>query len=68
MTGYVYNFYLETLLEKFQCMRILIELIPQEFIDLYHLEDKVKNSFVYCDITHDMNGLSEAGILANKPP
>ena len=47
-------------------MRILIELIPQEFIDLYQLQDKVKNGFVYCEIIRGMYGLPEAGVLANK--
>ena len=66
MTGDASNFYLATPLEKFQYMRIPIELIPQEFIDLYQLQDKVKNGFVYCEITRGMYGLPEEGVLANK--
>ena len=54
MTGHVSNFYLATPLEKFKYLRIPIELIPKEFIDLYHLQDTVKmvlytgRSFVVC--------------------
>jgi hypothetical protein len=66
MTEDASNFYLATPLEMFQYMRILIELIPQEFIDLYQLKNKVKNGFVYCEIMRGMYGLPEAGILANK--
>ena len=60
------NFYLATPLEHHQYMRIPINLIPQEFIDLHKLQDKVKNGFVYCEIVRGMYGLPEAGILANK--
>ena len=36
------NFYLATPLEKYQYMKIPVNLIPQEFIDLYKLQDKIK--------------------------
>ena len=45
VTGNASNCYLATPLEKFQYLRIPIELLPQEFIDLYQLQDKVKNGF-----------------------
>ena len=45
MTGDAHNFYLATLLQTFQYMRITIELIPQEFIDLYRLQDEIKMVF-----------------------
>ena len=60
------NFYLATPLERHQYMKISINLIPQEFIDLYKLQDKIKNGFVYCEIVRGMYGLPEAGVLANK--
>ena len=37
----VKNFYLGTLMDRFEYMRIPINLIPQEFIDLYYLAEKV---------------------------
>ena len=43
-----------------------INLIPQEFIDLYDLGSKVKNGYVYIEIQRGMYGLPQAGILANK--
>ena len=48
MCGDCSNFYLATPLERHQYTRIPIELIPQEFIDLYQLQNKIKNGFVYC--------------------
>jgi hypothetical protein len=66
MAGDASNFYLATPLKRYQYMRIPIELIPQEFIDQYQLQDKVKNGFVYCEIIRGMYGLPEAGVLANK--
>ena len=47
-------------------MRIPIELIPQEFIDLYQFQNKIKNGFVYCEIIRGMYVLPESGSLANK--
>ena len=47
-------------------MRIPIELIPQEFIDLYQLPKKIKNGFVYCEIIRGMYGIPDSGSLANK--
>ena len=54
LTGDTNNFYLATTLEKFQYLRILIELIPPGLIDLYHLLTRSKmvsytvTSFVVC--------------------
>ena len=45
---------------------ITVELTPQAFMDVYDLHDKVKNGYVYCQIAHDVCGLAQAGILANK--
>ena len=66
MCGDCSNFYLDTPLERHQYMRTPIELIPQEFFDLYQLQNKIKNGFVYCEIIRGMYGLPESGILANK--
>ena len=65
MTRDASNFYLATLLEKFYYLRIPIELISLELIDLYHLQDKVKIGCVYCEIICGVYGLPEASVLAN---
>jgi hypothetical protein len=66
MCGDASGFYLATPLERYQYMRIPIELIPQEFSDLYQLQGKVKYGLVYCEIICDMYGLPEACVLAKK--
>ena len=68
MTGDADNFYLKKSPEKFQYIKISIELIPQEFTDLYHLQDEVKSGFVYREIMHGMYGLIEVDVLAEKTP
>ena len=50
MCGGCSNFYQATPLERHQYMRFPIKLIHQEFIDLYQLQNKIKNGFVYCEI------------------
>ena len=62
----VKNFYLCTPLERYKYTRIPINLIPQEFIDLYDLGSELKNGYVYIEIQQGMYGLPQAGILANK--
>ena len=66
MCADVKNFYLCTPLERYEYMMMPINLIPQEFIDLYDLGSKVKNGYVYIEIQRGMYGLPQAGILANK--
>ena len=60
------NFYLCTPLNRNEYMRIPIKLIPQEFIDLYDLDPKVKNGYIYMVISRGMYGIPQSGILANK--
>ena len=66
MCADVKNFYLCTPLERYENIRMPINLIPQEFIDLYDLGSKVKNGYVYIEIQQGMYGLLQSGILANK--
>ena len=66
MCADVKNFYLCTPLERYEYMQMPINLIPQEFIDLYDLGSKVKNGYVYIEIQQGMYGLPQAGTLANK--
>ena len=47
-------------------MRIPIKLIPNEFIDLYDLPPKVKNGYIYIEISRGMYGLPQSGIVAKK--
>ena len=48
-------------------MRLLIAIIPQDFIDLYNLTSLVDDQeWVYFCIDKGMCGLKQAGIIANE--
>jgi hypothetical protein len=58
--------YLATPMDRFEYMRIPVELIPEEFVLAYNLHQKVKNGHIFMQIEKGMYGLPQAGILANK--
>ena len=66
MTADIKSFYLETPLDRFEYMKMNIDLIPQEFRDEYGLDAKAKGGHVYMEIQKGMYGLPQSGILANK--
>ena len=47
-------------------MRILVDLVPQEFIDAYNLHNKIHKGFLHVEICKGIYGLLQAGILASK--
>ena len=53
-------------LYRYEYMCMLFDLIPQEFIDLYDLQARVENRYVYMEIRRGMYRLTQSGILANK--
>ena len=53
----VKNFYLNTTLDRYEYMRMLIKLFSQELIDMYNLTAKIKNGYVYIEIQKGMYGL-----------
>ena len=66
MTLDIQNMYLQTVLEKFEYLRIPSSLLTEEIIKLYNLEDKIENGWVYCEIRKGMYGLPQAGLLAHR--
>ena len=60
------NMYLATPMDRYEYMRMPMELIPEKIIELYGLREKCKNGYVYMQIERGMYGLPQAGILANK--
>ena len=58
--------YLSTSLDRFEYMQIPVKLIPEDFIVLYQLHDKIKDGHIHMQIECSMYGLPQAGILANK--
>ncbi len=47
-------------------MKILIELLPNNIIKHYQLQEKVLGGYVYMEICKGMCELPQAGNLANK--
>ena len=66
MTIDISNMYLNTPLQDYQYMRFNIKMIPQEVIDHYNLQDKVReDGWLYCEIRMAIYGLKESGKLTN---
>ncbi len=53
-------------MDTHEYMWMLLNLIPQAFIDEYDLNPKVKNGYVYMLKVKGMYGLLQAVMLANK--
>ena len=66
MTLDIKNMYLKTDMEHYEYLRLPIELLTKEFIDLYKLNDKIHNGWVYCEIRKGMYDLPQAGMLAHR--
>lgn len=60
------NYYLGTPMDRYEYMRLAIDLLPDEIVQQYHLHDLVHNGFVYVEIRRGMYGLPQAGIIANN--
>ena len=61
------NVYLHTPINRYKYMHIPINLIPDNFIAEYIIENHIKNVF-YIEIFNDINGLTQAKILTTKLP
>ena len=66
MCADIKSFYLETPLDRYEYMKMKLDLIPQEFRNEYNLDAKAKDGYVFMEIQKGMYGLPQAGILANK--
>ena len=53
----VKNFYLNTPMDRYEYMRLPIELIPEEIIIKYNLQAIAHNGWIYCEIRKGMYGL-----------
>ena len=67
LTADIQHFYLNNILPDPEFMRLLIAIIPQDFIDLYNLTSLVDDQgWVYFRIDKGMYGLKQASIIDNK--
>lgn len=60
------SFYLCTPMDRYEYMKIPLELFPEHIRQQYKLYEKNKNGFVYLEIRRAIYGLPQGGILANK--
>ena len=66
MRVHVQYLYHETQFDCFEYMGIKVSCVTQQFIDLYNINDKAKNWYIYIEIQKHMYGLTQSGVLANK--
>jgi hypothetical protein len=60
------NFYLGTLLDRFEYMKIPISTLPKYTMEQYNMHKNAKNGYVYFEIRKAIYGLQQAGILSSK--
>jgi len=65
MTGDLKDFYLNTPLDRYEYMRMPVNIIPESIMLQYNLEPLVHNGYVYTEIRKGMYGLPQAGKIAN---
>ena len=59
------DFYLNTPMERYEYMRIPVDVIPADIFEYYKLANLVHNGFVTVEIRKGMYGLSSSGRLAS---
>lgn len=60
------NFYLGTPMDRFEYMKMPLDIFPAATVAQYNLSERAYNGFVYLEIRKAIYGLPQAGILANK--
>ncbi len=67
MTMDIKDFYLNTLMARYEYMRLRIADMPDNVIEHYNLRDKATpDGYIYCKIQKGMYGLPQAGIIAQQ--
>ena len=60
------SFYLTAPMDRYEYMKMPIDIFPEHTIEQYNLREHVKNGFVYLECRKAIYGLPQAGALANK--
>ena len=67
MTIDISNFYLNTPMDRYEYMRIKLDMFPDDVIEEYNLRDKVEpNGYVYIEVHKGMYRPPQPGLLAQK--
>jgi hypothetical protein len=59
------NYYLGTLLERYEYVRIPVSMVVDKIMDENNLHAMVHNGYLYVEVRKGMYGLPQAGLLAN---
>ena len=62
----VKNFYYNNPMDIFEYMFLPLNIIPNEIVDQYNLQEMSHDGKVYMEIQKGMPGLKQAGIIANE--
>ena len=68
MCADIANFYLNKLMDRYEYMKLPLDIIPEEIIQQYNLKKLEHKVFVYMEIQKGMYGLPQAGKIANDKP
>jgi hypothetical protein len=60
------NYYIDTPLPRFECMKMLLSRFPEEKVQQYNLNALAHDGWVYIEIRKGVYDLKQAGLLANK--
>jgi hypothetical protein len=60
------NYYLGTILPRFEYMKMLLSRFPEEIVDKYNLNALAVDGWVCIEIRKGMYGLKQAVLLANQ--
>jgi hypothetical protein len=60
------NYYIGTLLPRFEYMKVMLSRFPEEIVQKYNLNALAVDSWVYIEIRKGMYGLKQSGLLANQ--
>ena len=59
------NFYLNNPMNRYEYMKLPLDITPEEIIQQYNLRNLAHKGFVYMEIQKRMYGLTQAGKIAN---
>ena len=62
------NFYLNNPMDRYEYMKLPLEIIPEEIIQQYNLKTLAHKGFLYMEIQKGVYGLPQAGKIANDKP
>ena len=65
MCADIANFYLNNPMDRYEYMKLPMEIIPEEIIQQYKLRNLEYKGFVYMEIQKGMYGLPQEGKIAN---